>query len=108
VGLKLNGTYQLLVYADDMNLLGDDTETIQKNTQTLIGSGKQVGLEINTERTKYMLLSHHQNAGQNHGIKMANRCSENVAQFRYLETTVKNQNLNKGKIKRRLNSGNCC
>jgi hypothetical protein len=44
----------------------------------------EVGLEVNTEKTKYMLLSHHQNAGQNHDIKVANRCFENVVQFRYL------------------------
>jgi hypothetical protein len=46
VGLKLNGTHQLLVYADDVNLLGD-----KKNTQTLIYASKEVGLEINTEKT---------------------------------------------------------
>jgi hypothetical protein len=45
------------------------------------------------ENTKYMLLSHHQNAGQNHDIKIANRCFENVAQFRCLGTTTTNQNL---------------
>jgi hypothetical protein len=42
VGLKLNGTHKLLVYADDVNLLGDDIETINKNTQTLIDAGKKV------------------------------------------------------------------
>jgi hypothetical protein len=66
VGLKLNGTHQLLVYADDVNLLGDDIETIKKNTQTLIDAGKEVGLEVNTEETKYMLLSRQQSGGQNH------------------------------------------
>jgi hypothetical protein len=68
VGLKLNGTHQLLVYADDMNLLGD---TIKRNTQTLIDASKEVGLEVNTEKTKYMLLSSHQNARQNHDMKIA-------------------------------------
>jgi hypothetical protein len=62
-GLKLDGTYQLLVYADDVNLLGDDIETIKKNTQTLIDASKEFGLEVNTEKTKYMLLSRHKNAG---------------------------------------------
>jgi hypothetical protein len=49
VGLKLNGTHQLLVYADDVNLLGDNIDTIQKNTESLIDASKQVGLEVNTE-----------------------------------------------------------
>jgi hypothetical protein len=52
VGLKLNGTHQLLVYADDVNLLGDNIDIIKKNTQTLIDAGKEVGLEVNTEKTK--------------------------------------------------------
>jgi hypothetical protein len=64
--LKLNGTHQLLVYADDVNLLGDNTDVIKKNTETLIDANKEVGLEVNTEKTKYMLLSHHQNAGQSY------------------------------------------
>jgi hypothetical protein len=55
-----------------------------------------------------MLLSRHQNVGQNRDIKIANRSFENVSQFRYLGTTVTNQNLIQEKIKRRLNSGNSC
>jgi hypothetical protein len=65
VGLELNGTHQLLVYADDVNMLGDSVDTIKKNTQTLIDATKEFGLELNAEKTKYMLLSRHQNAGQN-------------------------------------------
>jgi hypothetical protein len=90
VGLKLNWTHHLLVYADDVNLLGDDIETIKKNA----------------EKTKYMLLSRHQNAGQNHDIKIGNRCFENVAKFKYLGTTVTRQYLLQEEDKRRLNSGN--
>jgi hypothetical protein len=44
VGLKLNGTHQLLAYADDVNLLGDNIDTIRKNTETLIDANKKVGL----------------------------------------------------------------
>jgi hypothetical protein len=61
-----------------------DSDTIKKNTGTLTDTSKEVGLEANTEKTKYMLLSRHQNAGQNHGIKIANRAFQNVAQFKYL------------------------
>jgi hypothetical protein len=45
VRLKLNETHQLLSYADDMNVLGDNIETLKKNTDTLIGASKEVGLE---------------------------------------------------------------
>jgi hypothetical protein len=59
----------------------------------LIDASKEVGLEVNTEKTQHMLLSRHQNAGQNYDIKLANRCFENVAKFRYLGTTITNENL---------------
>jgi hypothetical protein len=108
VGLKLNGTHQLLAYADDVNLLGDNIDTIKKNTETLIDVSKEVGLEINLEKTKYMLLSRHQNAGQNRDIKIGDRSFENVSQFRYLRTTVTNENLMAKESKSRLNSGNAC
>jgi hypothetical protein len=58
VGLKLNGTHQLLVYADDINLLEDKTDTIKKNTGTVIYASKEVGLEVNAEKRKHRLLSH--------------------------------------------------
>jgi hypothetical protein len=72
-GLKLNGTHQLLAYADDVNLLGDNIDTINNNTQTLIDASKEVGLETNIEKTKYMFVSRDQNAGQNRDIKTRNR-----------------------------------
>jgi ribosomal protein S2 len=56
-------------------------------------------LEVNAEKTKYISVSHHHNAGQNHDIKLANRCFENVVQFRYLGMTVTNQNLIQEEIK---------
>jgi hypothetical protein len=68
--------HQLLAYADDVHLLGDYMETIQKNTETLIDAGKEVGLGINVEETKYMLLSCHQNAGPNQDIQIVNSRSK--------------------------------
>jgi hypothetical protein len=56
-GLKLNGPHQLLAYADDVNLLEDNIDIINNNTQTLIDASKEVGLEVNVEKTKYMLVS---------------------------------------------------
>jgi hypothetical protein len=55
-----------------------------------------------------MFLFPHQNAGQDHDIKTANRSFENVLQFKYLGMTVTNQNLFQEEIKRRFNSGNAC
>jgi hypothetical protein len=72
MGQKLNGTHQLLVCADNVNLLGDNIDIIMKNKETLIEASKEVGLEINIEKTKYMLVCHYQNAGQNCDIKIAN------------------------------------
>jgi hypothetical protein len=108
LGLKLIGTHQLLVYADDVYLLNDNIDIIKKNTQTLIDPSKEFGLEVNTEKTKYLLLSRHQNAGKNHDTRIANRSFENVAQLKYFRTTVTNQNLIQEEITRRLNSSNAC
>jgi hypothetical protein len=73
-----------LAYADDLNLLGDSIDATKKNTESLLDASMEVGLEINVEKTKYMLLSLHQNAGQNRDIKLANRSFENESQFGYL------------------------
>jgi hypothetical protein len=71
-------------FEDKLVVLGDNIDSIKENTQTLIDTSKEVGQEVNTEKTKYMLLSRDQNAGQNHDVEIGNKCFENVAHFRYL------------------------
>jgi hypothetical protein len=63
--LKLNGTHQLLVYADNVNILGGSILAIRKNTEALLIASMEIGLEVNADKTKYMFMSRDQNAGQN-------------------------------------------
>jgi hypothetical protein len=59
---------------NDVYLLEDNIGTTKKNIETLIDASKKAGLEVNAKKTKYMLLSRHQNAGQNHDIKILRKC----------------------------------
>jgi ABC-type siderophore export system fused ATPase/permease subunit len=77
----------------------ETTDTIKKNTESLIDASKEIGVELNAEKTKYILLSHYQNAAQNYNIKIAKKSFENVTQFKYLGTTVINQNFIQEEIK---------
>jgi hypothetical protein len=95
-----------LIYADDINLLGDNT--MKKNAETLNEVSDEFGLEVNAEKTTYMLLSRYQNAGQNYNTKTDNRSFKNVSQSKYFGTTITNHNLIQKEIKRRLNSGIAC
>jgi hypothetical protein len=67
-GLKLKGTHQLLVYADDVNILGESIHSIKKIAEDLVIASKEIGLEVNAEKTKYLVMSRNHNAGQNHSI----------------------------------------
>jgi hypothetical protein len=62
------------------------------NTEALLIASKEIGLEVNAEKTKYMVMSGDQNAGQNGYIQIGNESFETVKQFKYLETTITNQN----------------
>jgi hypothetical protein len=106
VDLELNGTHQLLVHADDINLLDDDINTVKENTGTLSEASRDVDLERSAEKTKYMIMSRHQNSGQNQNLRIANECFGKVATFKYLGTTLTNENDIPDEIKSRLISGN--
>jgi hypothetical protein len=82
--------------------------TIKENTGTLLEASRDIGLEINAEKTKTVIMSRHPNSGLNQNIRIANESFENVATFKYLGTTLTNQNDIHDEIKNRLNSRNTC
>jgi hypothetical protein len=65
-GLDLNGTHQLLAYADDINTVGKNLDTMKKNIEAVLDASKEVCLEVNQEKRKYMVMSHSQKIGQKH------------------------------------------
>jgi hypothetical protein len=86
VGLKLKATHQVLAYAANVNLLEDNMDTINKNTEPLMDARRLV------KNKPILLLSRHRNADQHLGIKISNKSFQNVPQFKYLRTKVINQN----------------
>jgi hypothetical protein len=90
-----------LVYPDDVNLLGNSINTVIENTETPLEATRDIGLKINAEKTRYMIMSRHPNSGQRQNIKTANESFENLAKFKYVGTTLTNQNDS-------LYSGNAC
>jgi uncharacterized protein YbcV (DUF1398 family) len=86
--LKLSGTNQLAVMLVIVNILGGNIHTIRKNTEALVITSKEMGLEVNAEKTKYMVMCRDQNAGQNGYIQIGNKLFETVELFKYLGRTL--------------------
>jgi len=103
-GLKLNGTHQLLAYADDVNILGGSIHILKENAEALVAATREIGLEVSADKIKYMVMSRDQNAGRIHSV----RTFEKVEEFKYLGTTLTNRNSITEEIKSRLRSGNVC
>jgi hypothetical protein len=105
-GLKLNGTHQLSVYADYVDLLGASLRKIEKNTASLVGASKETALEVKADKTKYMVMYRDQNARRSHSMKIDNSSFERVEDLKYLGPTFTNQNSIQEEIKSRLKSEN--
>ena len=71
-GLKLNGTHHFLAYADDVNILGGSAHTVKENAEALLVSTKETGLEVNADKTKYMVMSRDRNTELGHSVKIDN------------------------------------
>ena len=91
-----------MVYVDDVNVLGGSVRTIKKNTKSLVAASKEIGLEINADKTKYMAMSRNHRAGRSHNTKIDNSYFESVQDFKYLGTTVKKRNSIHVEIKSRF------
>jgi len=82
--------------------------TVKDNAEALIVASKEIGLKVNADKTKYMVMPRDQNAGQSHSMKIDSSSFERVEEFKYLGTNLTNQNSIPEEIKSRLKSGNTC
>ena len=98
--MKLNGTHQILAYADDVNILGGSIHTLKENAEALVAANSGIVLEVNADETKNMVMSRDQNAGRIHSLRIDSSNFERVEGFKYLGTTLRNQT---SEIKSRLN-----
>jgi hypothetical protein len=86
----INIVNQLLAYVDDVNILGGSVHTVKENAETLVVATKEIGLEVNADKSKYMIMSRDKNAGRRHSVKTDNSSIEGVEEFKYLGTTLTN------------------
>jgi hypothetical protein len=86
--MKLHGTHQLLAYADGVNILGGSVHTVRENADTLVVATKEIGLEVNTDKSKFMVMSRDRSAGRGHGVKIGNSSSDRLEEFKYLGATL--------------------
>jgi hypothetical protein len=107
-GLKLNGTHQLLAYADDVNILGGSIHMLKENADALVAATGEIRLDVSVDTTKYMAMVRDQNAGRNQSVRIDKSTFGKVAEFKYLGTTLTIRDSNVAEIRSRLRSGNAC
>jgi hypothetical protein len=91
-GLKLNATYEALIYAEDVKIFGGSIYNIQMNTKTLVVANKEIGLEVSAETSKYMIRYREHQAGKTYHMLIGNNSLERVEQLKYVGKTLRNQN----------------
>ena len=88
--MKLNGTLEVLVYADDVIILGANVHNVKKEAATFIVASKEIGLEVNADKNMYMVMYREQNEGQIHSMNIENSSFERVQEFKYFGTNLTN------------------
>jgi len=81
-----------MAYADDVNILGGSIHTPKENAEALVAATREIELEVSADKTKYMVMSRDQNAGRIHSVWIDNSTFKRVEKFKYLQTTLTNQN----------------
>ena len=81
---------------------------MKENAEALLVATQEIGLEVNADKTKYMVMSRDRNAGRGHSVKIDNSSIERVEDFKYLGTTLTDKNYIQEEIKNRLKLGNAC
>ena len=102
--IKCKFTQELFI----VSLLGDNEEILRANTHTLLSNTKELGLEVNINKTKYMVTDRYSLYNGNGQLTRNEGNFEEVAEFKYLGTIITNRNEMHKEIKHRLNSGNAC
>ena len=88
--------------------MGGGVHTVKENAEALIVANKETGLEVNADKTRYMVMFRDQNAGRSHSMKNDNRSFESLEELKYLGTTITDKNCIQEEMKSRLKSGNSC
>ena len=104
----MNGTHQVLAYADDVNVIGDYIRTIERNADVLLNACKDIGLALNTGKTKYMEIRRHRSMTANEHIRICSNSYEKVKTCKYLGSLLTNQISIHEQIKCRLKARNSC
>jgi len=89
----------LYLYADDISILGGSVHTVEKRAENLVVASKEIELEVNVDKSQYMVTSGDQNAGRSHSIEIDNTSFERVEPFKFLGTALRNQNCSQEELK---------